>query len=311
MKNIFYLALLTLLIAGGCKTEENDNPIPIYGYRLLELAFSYDSTVYESVSFSYNSDKVSGWMGVNPENNEYMVDAVYPNDNIAEFIISVLRNGTWSVDEKVVYTFAHNRIHFRDNYSFVDNEFVLSHKSIYQHNSDGNIIEKMDSYFVENQEILSYKQTFSFNGNLLANSYYFNYNDESWSETLRIVYQYDIDVLVSSITSAFSNNSWNEFYKNEFYYNGENVTKIMYYNSSGDVWELNTIISYTYDNKGNMILTEESSHSGSTLYIANYTYEAKLGNLSIFDFDSEYGFPNPIYKHDLNVINKSNFYKVE
>ncbi|MFK5855038.1 MAG: hypothetical protein QM503_02830 [Bacteroidota bacterium] len=298
MKNLLiYLMLATILIVTGCKKDNNDNHEPEYEYRLIELTSSTQRSNEDIVIFTYNdSDKVSSWLGIYDGVEEYKAEVVYPNENTVEFLLYDIFNGVNELEEKIVYTFDNNQnISMVMGYYSNGTQLIIDYKSTFFYNTDGNVIQTNYYEIDDGNEELSSKNDFTYNGSLLLEHTIFLYNGASLVPILKTTYNHDNGLLNNSIDSYFDNNEWNESNKNEFFYNNDAVEVInSYTNSGGNAWEISYTTNYTYDDDGNMVSSEEESSFGYS-YLESYTYEQKSGNLSIFDFYNNYGYPNPIY----------------
>lgn len=290
MKNtLLFLAFLFIVLASACKKDSKD-PEPLQGFRLTEMVWSVEGTNDDIINFSYNDDKVSGWTS----DSTSKVDVIYSGTDVVEFIVSEQDSSNRVVEMKMVYTFSDMKIQKIEGFDFDGNELILLNRTTYQYNN-GNVIEELTSYFHEGNATFLSKKVYSYSGNLLDEYISYQFYEESWRESTKVDYQYENDRLKLSITSGYGNDIWNPYYKDEFNYEGGKVIDIKTYNYVEDeLWTLSNSIVYNYDNDGNMINAEESSQSGNT-YTISYTYEVGLGNLSLFNFDSEYGYPHSVY----------------
>lgn len=294
-KTLIYFTLAFVVMATSCKKDNNNGEDPLHGFRLTQLEWVEDGIVDETIFFSYEGDKVSGWMNGDEGNAENKADANYPDDNTAEFISYEKDDDVWTKDFKMEYTFNDGRVVLLQDYNFDGNEFVLSYKTTFQYNGNGDIVESVDSQFPEGNETLSHKQTFSYDGVKRVESLRYHYHEGSWVANSKLAHQYENDRLISSIFSYFSNNIWNQYYKDEFKYEENRVSAIDGYEfSDGTTWTLDCTTTFFYDSDGNMTKAEDVSSDGN-IYIENFVYEQKPGNLSIFGFEDNYGYPNPIY----------------
>jgi len=300
MKNILiYLALAVILIVSGCEKDKKDDPLPTHGFRLIEIGYSGENVIDDDIIFTYENDKVTGWTDKDFDNRDFEVEITYPTDNTVEFVIIDVMDSIVEPDLKMIYTFDNDHITMVQGYYFAGTQFVADYKTQYTYNADGNILNVIYYEIEEGIEEPSNKYVYSYNGDLLIENINSQYTGVSWEASIKNTYQYTDNLLSTTTTSYSYNNIWSEVNKDEFIYNGAEVVQIKTYTSTYDsLWLETSTVDYSYDTDGNMIAATEASTSGET-YTESYIYEAKQGNLSVFDFNEEYGHPNPIYNPQL------------
>ncbi len=297
MKNVLLLlAFLFIVFASACKKD----PTPKYSYRLTEIVESRENINDIKIIFFYEGDRIVGWKDIDGTGSEFYVGIDYLSDNVVEFGFYLTDTTNSEIVDKIVYSFNGELIVKIEEFEKNGEAFVLSKRTSYEYNQNGDVKEKVSSYFVDSVETFFYKDIYSYNENLLAEMIKYQYFQESWRESTKISYQYGSGLLTSSVLYGYGNDIWNPYYKDEFVYSGNDgakaiVTEINKYGFVDvDNWDLMLTTTYQYDNNENMI-REVVSTSSTDNYTINYTYEAKSGNLWLFNFIKEYGYPNPIY----------------
>ena len=310
-KTLIYFSLALVLLISACKKEyQNKGADILRGYRLTQIIRSQEGNIDDTVVFSYVDEKVTGWVVRGFENNDFKVEITYPDYNTVEFIKSDQDYGIWEIEEKIVYTISNNLVIIEENFNFDGEGYTKMGKRSYQYNNDDNLVEYVFSHFATGSEVPLYRQEFIYNDTLLTVDHRYQYHIDSWLETSNIIYEYDGNVLASSILSSKTNNIWKQYVKDEFNYEGDNVIEINSYQISNDSsLVLNSVINYTYDGNGNIIAWEESISMGNTFF-NSYTYEQESGNLSLFNLEYDYGYPDPFYNLEIHLSTASDHVKI-
>jgi len=306
MKRVLLLfAIVSILFATACKKDNND-PEPKYGYRLTKMTQLREGLNDLNIVFSYEDDRIVGWEDIDGAGSEFDVTINYLENNVVEIDFYSDTNSS-IIHQKMNYTFNGELIVKLENYYKKDEGLVLNDKTVYSYNQNGDVTETIESEFLYGVETFSYKTIYKYNGSQLNETIKYQWFQEEWRNNLKISYQYNNGLLVSSVFYVFLNEVWNTYHKDEFTYLANDNLKLSvseikrYLFVSEDDWEWFLTRTYQYDNDGNM--TEEGvTTSSNDNYKIIFKYEEKPGNLWIFKFNDEYGYPKSIYGPKQNAL---------
>jgi len=302
---LILFAIATILFATACKKDNND-PEPKYNYRLTKMTEMREGLNDLNITFLYEDDRIVGWEDIDGAGSEFDVKINYLENNVVE-TVRYSDVGSTIISEKINYTFKGELIVKVEDYLKKDGSLTLNNQTIYSYNQNGDVIETVQSEFIDGVEMPLHKTINNYDKGTLSETINYQWIQEKWGKFSKTSYQYEGSLLILSVYYAFSNEAWIPFYKEEFM-RAVNENEELYISKvkqslfvSEDEWDWFLTRTYQYDNNRN-IRVEEVTSSSSNNYKTVYTYEEKPGNLWIFKFNNTYGYPNPFYEPQQDIL---------
>lgn len=184
-------------------------------------------------------------------------------------------------------------------------KMTLVSKSESTYDASNNLIQYMNTYLDEitNQFVIEFKETYSYdnNGNMTQsiNNYWDSTNNKA--QEVKTNYTYDSSKNLTQIIMSYFDESTNQFvfwYKDDYTYNGSgNETQQINYiwdNYFSKQWEPSSKYEFTYDSKGNLIVSLRLSANNlnntwtwAPDYKEEYTYDPNGFLTQIFEYNPD------------------------
>lgn len=301
IKNLL-LAIAAIILLVSCeKDEDKDSMATKNSHRIKQIVYDggkIDFT-YEGEnlvkSTQYKKDESDNWV------EEYRMEISYSGD-IATETRSVIKSGTWEIDDKVEYLIQNGLIMEEKHYDYEDGTWVEDRKWTYQY-SGSNITSWQNFYYDDEGGTLEQDNKGEyFYQNSKVEEYKVYELDESgnWSQYDKETFTYDGSNLINWINYGLDeSDNWENIFKYEYQYSGDKVSQMTYFywNSDDSQWESQNLVSYTYNSNGYLSETQVDYDDKVT-----FEYEEGHGNAKLFlypEVESVYGGPT-IKSADIN-----------
>ena len=288
------------------------------GFRILST-YKKD-TLLESELYQEWDVSSMGWENLVRINRSYNA-----NDIITNSLQSIWKNNAWVNDYSIDYVFNE----FGDLLSETTQVWdTVGHKWINdiqitrQYNSLGNITnilrkkwDNVTSKWVNDvNQVINYDEYFQVSINLVQ-----TWNGSSWSDSLRTSYSYTDEGDISQyLEETWSGTQWKNQYREVYDYKTTEVTiKIDTWNSDGNAWENDILVTYTLDELG-YIMVEQHDYwnSISSVYETGYydkydedgtnpEYYEKIWNDTLNEFSDGVRFLNTYYANETRDIKQT------
>lgn len=286
MKRI--LLMLTLLISVSGFSQNKKIEFPIFMQKKQVTAHTpsnapnaikqcLDSIVGEKTKHicSYDS-KGNTTLYARFVENELREKIEYAYDDDDNIIMEAFFQwlGVFSYKREYTYTNAIKTMEIEYNWDYLTNDWVLSVKSEYEYDDNGNIASKIDYYYVDNNWVLSVKSEYKYDTNVTLELSY-NWTNNEWILNGKAESNYNINgnpILESYY--FWVENTWKLYNKMEWKYDiNDNVTLWAFYwwdNENNDL-KLTQKLEFKYDTKGNLTTCEEYNWGDN--YKCEYEYD--------------------------------------
>lgn len=282
------LLLILFLFSIGCQ-HGDENPV-IASYRIIEMRIHDGDDRSDIFYHRYKGEKLSEVVGV----SSYFQDSTrstfdYPDENTIIYT-------DLNPHQKIECSYLDGKMTQWLYSSYTDSSWATSRKYTYEYNN-GNLIEEIQySDFFTGQLEPYMRITYEYEGNnvLKSNWYINNFSSSTWQETGKEEAIYQGNLMTKVIYYDYVDSSYVANYYFDLQYAGSFLTGYFAYVDSTN--ELMVSYTFTYDDNGNLV-TQESTESGGTRW--EYLYEAGKGNFQQIiqpggGLSLHAGFPQPL-----------------
>ena len=243
--------------------------ILLIGLTFFALQLQSQNKIESSVEEYYNN----GVWELNAGTN-YQYDA--NNNLLSETRYSYINNG-YTPSYKSIYTYnAANKAVTRtdQNWNDVTNTFDNTYKTTFTYNGTGKLITILDQEWMSGAWVNAYKSDVTYNGNLFATVTSPTWNGSQWINNNRNTPTYTGTNLTQWLEETWDGMQWNNSYRTVLTYNAANkITAVRYDSWTNTAWEEDYNTNYILDSNGNRT-SAVNSYLGVLEGKEDFTYDA-------------------------------------
>lgn len=293
---LFILLALVLSPINSCK-KDNEDEILETNFRLKEWIDNRMEADYKS-TITYENEKIiqvdvlrkeanSSWVNFRKKTYTYLANT------ITQLIYSYSdESSNWEELYKGEYVFDGNKIIERATY-FYDEQWVGYSKSIFEYSGDNLSTEQRFTGGSINFN-LSARIDYHFEGNTIMDTIMYRLIYDEWEESYKTVFTHSNNIIadMTKYYKASPQGNWDEYFKREYDYSGNELSTIMAYNYDENLWVLQ--LEYSFVMNENELLEEVAISPEAHNY--TFIYEEGVGNYNdiISPSNKILGIPYPL-----------------